>query len=462
MSIGDITSEWPEASSGEAIRPHPSIARLARWLLKLFFSRIEVQGLEHVPTGQPLVFVANHVNSLVDGALLLAFMPSPPRLLGTSELWDMAILKPFLRWAAAIPVYRRHVEGFDPGKNQDTFARCYEVLAAGGCIGLLPEGTSHNEPALVPIKTGVSRIVLGAEQKFGPLETRIVPAGFTFEDRTAFRSAALVQVGEAIDPAAELATYEADSRASVKALTGRVAEALKTVTLNFPSWEEADVIEQAADIYQRAVLDSRSAPLSERVALRRAFIEGYKSLKDERPREVERVVEAVRLYASELRKHRLDDELVAARYTRAEIVRFTIRSLWLLLIRGPLGLIGIVMHWIPFQAAALAAKRLAGTTDRIATYKILASMVFYLLTWISAAAVGALWGLPTALLALFFGPLTGGFALRLYLRSKLFRRRARGYLLMRSRNPWVAELRDHRQRAVTVINGLVELTSGRD
>ncbi len=429
-------------------------------MLRVFYSKIEVLGLDNIPEGKPLVFVANHVNSLVDGALLLALMPSPPRMLGTSELWDMAILRPFLRWAAAIPVYRRQVEGFDPGKNQDTFARCYEVLAAGGHIGILPEGTSHNEPALVPIKTGVSRIVLGAEARFGPLETCIVPVGLTFEERTAFRSAVLVEVGDAIDPGIEIADHGVDSRAAVQALTARVEGALKAVTLNFPSWEAADVIEQAADIYQRSVLDSRSAPLSARVALRRRFIDGYNTLEDNHPQAIKHVVTAVRQYATELGKHQLSDDQVVAHYTAAEVVRFILLSLWLVLVRVPLGLIGIVVHWIPFKAASLAAKRLSGTTDRVATYKILASMVFYLLTWIGTAAlVNLYWGFSASLLALVAGPLTGGVALRLYLRSKLLWQQVRGYLLIRSRKPSVTELRHRRQAAVTAINKLVEFYS---
>ena len=85
----------------EAASPHPSIATLARFLVRTFYGRVEVQGLELIPRDRPLIYVANHVNSLIDGALLLAYMPQPPRLLGTSELWDIPILKPLLAWAAA-------------------------------------------------------------------------------------------------------------------------------------------------------------------------------------------------------------------------------------------------------------------------------------------------------------------------------------------------------------------------
>lgn len=458
MSSEPQTLEPPlergQPPGSEATSPHPTIAILARWMLKLFYGSLEVRGLDQVPTGRPLVLAANHVNSLVDGALLLACMPSPPRLLGTSELWNMPILKPFLAWAAAIPVYRRSVKGFDPSKNQDTFARCHEVLAAGGHIGILPEGTSHNEPALVRIRTGVSRIVLEAEAKFGPLGTRIVPVGFTFEDRTEFRSAALVQIGEPIDPVVEMADYREQPREAVKALTERVRQALESLTLNFRSWEDVDLIERAAEIYQRP--SSGSPPLSGRVEMRRAFITGYAALQAERPAEVEPVAKAVRRYDALLREHRLTDAQIAATYPPDEVLRFTLRSLWLLLVRLPLGLAGMVLHWLPFQAASLAAKKLSGTPDRLATYKILGSMVFYLVTWVATAmAAGWLWGWPAALLALVLAPASGGVALRLYLRGRLFWNRARGFFLMRSRKPFIAELRRLRGEAERAIEELV-------
>ena len=441
---------------GEEPAPHPSVVSLARLVLRIFYRKIEIQGLEKVPRDVPLVFVANHVNSLVDPTLLIAYMPAPPRFLATSELWQNPILKPFLLWAAAIPVYRRQVEGFDPEKNRRTFERCHEVLAAGGHIGILPEGTSHNEPALVQLRTGVGRIVLEAEGRFKGLATRVVPVGFTFEDRGRFRSTALVQIGDAIDPAPQIESYAAHPRAAVKALVERIREALVGLTLNFSSWEEADLIERAAEIYQRPATAAPPIPLSQRVELRRAFIDGYRKLSTEHPERVEKVAASVRRYEELLRHQRLLDEQVAATYPPAVIARFTLRSLWLLLIRLPLGLVGTLVHWLPFQAASWVARRWPETGDLKATYKVVASMVFYPLTWL-ALAIGAgwIWNLPAGFVILVLGPWSAGVALRLTLRSRLFWSRARGFLLLRSGKASIAELRRSRQEALQAIRRLV-------
>src|SRR5207247_683798 len=73
-------------------------------------------------------------------------------------------------------------------RNLETFARCRSLLARGGTIALFPEGSSHNEPAPLPLKTGAARIALEAEDEHGPLGMRVVPVGLVYEDKERFRS----------------------------------------------------------------------------------------------------------------------------------------------------------------------------------------------------------------------------------------------------------------------------------
>jgi len=42
------------------------------------------------------------------------------------------------------------------------FVAARQLLAKGGTIGICPEGVSHDEPGLRPIKTGAARISLAA------------------------------------------------------------------------------------------------------------------------------------------------------------------------------------------------------------------------------------------------------------------------------------------------------------
>lgn len=439
------------------------LALFARTLLAVFFRRVEVVGAERIPQGRPMVLVGNHVNSLFDPALLLGFLPVAPRFLAKSTLWKHPVVRPFIELAAAIPVFRRQDEGVDPAKNAETFTRCHEVLRDGGAIAIFPEGRSHDEPALVPLKTGVSRIVLEAESKYGGIGSCIVPVGLTFDDKTRFRSRALVHVGEPIEPAPEIALYEGDPDGAVRSLTARVHQGLAAVTLNFPSWEEARLIRQAAEIYSRPVDHGPAErPLKVSFPLQQDFIEGYHRLQAKSPEKVAAAAAAMRGYHEDLKELRLEDAQVASLYPAGLVFRFLAKSLLLLAIFLPLGLIGTLINFLPYHLAGLGAKSASPTPDTLATYKLFASLFLYPLTWLLLAYLafqqaGPSAGPWAALAAFAAGPITGLFAVRYHQRQDYFLRQVRAFLLLRSGQLSVAELKEKREKVLEAIRGLVEI-----
>ena len=436
---------------------------LARWVLGVFFRRIELVGADRIPKGRPLMVVANHVNGLVDAAVLLAALPLRPRFLAKSTLWSHPVVRPFLDLAAAIPVFRRQDEGVDTSMNADMFAACHEVLRAGGAIAIFPEGKSHNEPALVPLKTGVSRIVLEAEDKYrtpdSRIESRIVPVGLTFDDKGRFRSRVLVHVGEPLDPGEELELYASDPREAVRRLTGRVRDALEEVTLNFPSWEEARLIERAAEIFGRPATElPAEESLGERFELRRGFIEGYERLREVSGAEVERVAAAVREYDERLEDYRLNDAQVASSYPAGAVVAFVLKSLGLMAVRAPLAVLGLLANFVPYQVVGFLARRFARSPDEGASYKVLGAILVYPVTWfLLALGAGLAWGLWPALLALVAAPVCGKFALHFVERRRYFQRHARAYLVLKSGRRGILELRSLRASVLSAVEGLAKV-----
>src|SRR3989442_7540506 len=160
-------------------------------VLRVFFRRIEVSGSAHVPARGPVMFVLNHPNGLVDPAFLLCLAPRRVSFLAKAPLFRMPVIGFFCRAFDAIPVSRRQDAGFDPAQNRQTFGVARAVLASGGAIGVFPEGASHSEAKLRPLKTGAARIALGAAAAL-PTDARmqIVPAGLYYRAKRVFRSAA--------------------------------------------------------------------------------------------------------------------------------------------------------------------------------------------------------------------------------------------------------------------------------
>ena len=172
------------------------IRALVRALLSVFYRRIDVAGLEHVPANAPLIVAANHGNGLVDPMLLLAALPRSLRPLAKSGLFRHPIIAPFLKLARALPVHRRQDTGGDTSGNVEMFRAVSEALGRGEAILIFPEGVSQPEPVLMPLRTGVARMVLGTEGAAGVPATTLLPVGLVFHDPGTFRSGwALVLVG---------------------------------------------------------------------------------------------------------------------------------------------------------------------------------------------------------------------------------------------------------------------------
>lgn len=437
-------------------RPPEALAALARLVLRIFYQRVEVAGEENVPEGGPLLLVANHVNGLVDPVLVLGTLPARPSFLAKSTLWKIPVLNQLLDLAGAIPVYRRQDQGVDPSRNAETFARCYEALAAGGAIALFPEGTSHSHPALQPLKTGAARIVLEAERRFGPLSTRIVPVGLLFDAKGRFRSRALVQVGEPFDPAPEVARYNAAGGAeddddlgaeAVRALTARIDEALRAVTVNYASWDEARLIARAADLFARPELDApRMRSLEEGFALRRAFLQGARELQQSDPERLAALAEEVRAYDRLLRAFDLRDDQVAARYLPQPVLRFVGTTLLRLLIHLPLAAVGTALNLLPYGIVRLIARKARDQPDQQATLKVFPGLVAYPVLWLlEALAIGWQWGAGWGVLAFLLALPSGYAALIFHERRLIFWREARAFLLLRTRGRVAQELRSRRE-----------------
>ncbi|MFL6196250.1 MAG: lysophospholipid acyltransferase family protein [Thermoanaerobaculia bacterium] len=441
------------------IRPAPVLIRFFRLVLRAFFREIEVAGEERIPAGRPLVLIANHVNGLIDPLLLLSPLPVHPLFLAKATLWKFPFLVPLLELAGAIPIHRRTDKGSDPTKNAEAFERCHELLAEGAAIALFPEGKSHSEPSLQPLKTGAARIVLEASRRYPGLDVRIVPVGLLFDSKEAFRSRALVQVGEPIDPAPQLGLPE---REAVHELTERMDEGLKEVTLNYETWEDARLIARAADLYRtRAPELPTRGRLSEGIAFRRAFLEGYLDLRNRHPEKVAAAAGCVREYDDLLRAFSLRDDQVGAAYPPSPVLRFVVRSLARLLIHLPLAAVGTILNYPLYRLVGAIVKRATRQPDQIATYKVLGAFLLFPFAWIAegwlaAHFLGSPWaGLAVTLAA----PLTGYIALLFHDRRAIFWHEARAYLLLRTRRRLASELKDRREAVLRQIEELAALNA---
>src|ERR1041384_2930982 len=152
-----------------------------------------------VPRACACLFVLNPPNALVDPVFLLCFAPRRVSFLAKSPLFRMPVVGLLIRALDSIPVYRKQDETGDTAAlNRKTFERSAELLRRGGTIAVCPEGVSHNEPYLLPLKTGAAPIALGAASAMRR-GVYVVPAGLYYTAKTSFRSGALLAFGAPVE-----------------------------------------------------------------------------------------------------------------------------------------------------------------------------------------------------------------------------------------------------------------------
>ena len=422
------------------------LQRLLRLLLRIFFRRIEVAGRERVPPRGPVLFLINHPNALIDPLFLLCFAPRRVSMLGKAPLFHMPVIGWFARTLEAIPVHRRQDEGADLSGNRETFAAARALLQRGGTIAIAPEGTSHSDPRLRPLKTGAARIALGA----APAEPiQLVPAGLHYTAKGMFRSSALLYFGEPfVAPRMVLPPDGEPLQEAVLELTARIEGALAEVTLQADAHEALELVARAERILSASGALGSSPVLAEQFTLRRRLLDGYTRLRQVAPARLERLKNEVERLDDELNRARIDPRDVSPdHYTMGTVLAATGVFAAQLLTLIPVALPGILLHYPAYWLVGRLSRRVARThDDTLATVKMLAGALLFPLTWVLASLmVGSRLGWPIGVAALLFAPVTGYAGLRLAERFDRFVGAARAlgwYLFARRRFARLVQARE--------------------
>lgn len=205
------------------------IQRLAHWLggiaLHWFYSDVKVIGEDRIPSRGPILVAMNHQNALIDALLALGIVPRDLRITAKATLGNTPPGALLMRAVGIIPLHRKvdNPGSPDPVRNRGAFEAIIEELSRGGAVLVFPEGKSHNEPDIAPLKTGLARAALRARES-GVGGIKIIPIGITFENKAEPGTEVLAHVGDPIEMDNWL---DSDPRQ----LTETVAERLRAVSL---------------------------------------------------------------------------------------------------------------------------------------------------------------------------------------------------------------------------------------
>lgn len=410
-----------------------------RVAVRWFYRRVEVEGLERIPARGAVILAANHNNALVDALVVGAHVPRPVRLTAKATLLEHPLTRVVVHAVGIVPLrraadeQRRHGNAAS-GRNEGAFDAIVRTLAGDGQILIFPEGISHSEPTLAPLRTGCARMALQALDAGVP-EVTIVPIGLTFEAKGRPRSRVLLTVGTPIP-----ATSVAAATDRVRDLTLRIESGLRDVTLNFPSHDAAAQVLDVSHTLSRLFhstrpLEAGGTALAETVRVARQVDAIRRVLPDAdtmTTAEVSSFLERLEAWQGRARTLGVPPDEVDMRTTVGSGGGFVVRKGLPLLVAAPLAWWGRLNHLVPLRLALWIGRVTSRNPDEPAMHTLVGGFVLVLLLYLVLALVTAQrWGWPWALLYLVSLPATASLDFWLTDRWRAFRRRARGYLALR-------------------------------
>ncbi|RIL07752.1 MAG: 1-acyl-sn-glycerol-3-phosphate acyltransferase [Proteobacteria bacterium] len=148
-----------------------------RWIVRSFGVRIELQGIENVPTHAPVILMSNH-QSLCDIAAIVLTLPESVnwRFVAKRELTRVPIFGQVLVASGHIIIDRG-----DRAKAVASLQRAAERIRAGTTVIVFPEGTRSPDGHLRHFKSGPFHLALEAQVPIVPVTVsgsqRITPKG---------------------------------------------------------------------------------------------------------------------------------------------------------------------------------------------------------------------------------------------------------------------------------------------
>lgn len=379
-------------------------------LVHAFFRSVEVTGDENVPRDRGGVLVAWHPNGLVDPSVLTATFPGRVVFGAKHGLFKWPLFGRIMRAFGAVPIYRAHDdprlgEEARRAANQASLSALAARIADGAFAALFPEGISHDEPFLAPVKTGAARLYLEARNATPPhmRPPVILPVGLHYDEKRLFRSQALVWFYPPLELPPELERVAVPGRArqwseeEVRTLTRAIEQALIAAVHPTEDWETHRLINRVrklvrAERAHRAGEASDKPTFAEKVSGFARVQRGYYERLESHPEKAAELRWRVRAYDEYMTALGLDDHELDADppdLSLRLLLRTALQGIFVFVVLPPVLLLGYLVNGFPALIVYATSRLLAKEPTVVATHKLIVGSVVFPLTWIAVIVFGA-------------------------------------------------------------------------
>ncbi len=225
--------------------------RMFRIVLRIFYRRAFVTGLENFPKNKPVILAVNHPNSFLDAIIASVFTTKPLYFLARGDVFKNKVISAVLNSMHLIPIYRRLESRNNHEKNQATFERCHKMLGKNKAILIFPEGIcTTNKRLRTPFRKGIARIAFGTLDSFPEKDVIILPVGVNYTRYSRFRSEIMVDIGPGISAKDYYDLYKKDPGKALYDLTQDTEKGMRNTLVVLDDLKKSNFAEQWLDFYR--------------------------------------------------------------------------------------------------------------------------------------------------------------------------------------------------------------------
>lgn len=340
---------------------------LMRITVRVFFRSVTIHNRELIPEKGPLMLLANHPSTFMDPIVIATMLNRKVFFLAKGELFKSAFAKWLLPKFNMIPVYRKQDDPNQMSKNQDTFKKCFEHLEKGGAILMFPEGISITERKLRPIKTGASRIVLGAEERNGfQLDCHIVTIGLNYTDPHKFNRDLLINVDSPIKVSDYKEIYEKDTYKAAENLTEEIRLHLEKLIIAIEDEKSDQLVKDIETLYKYKLSKDLGISKDDKLSdfnITKNIIETVNYYIEKDIQRVETIRIRINRYFNDLNLLGLHDIDIAKNQKNSSLFKSNIQAVFTIIIGFPVYLYGLINNYLAFEIPGWIAKKISKSIE---------------------------------------------------------------------------------------------------
>jgi 1-acyl-sn-glycerol-3-phosphate acyltransferase len=170
----------------------------ANVIIRVFYRKIFITGLDNIPKDKPLLLVSNHPNGFLEPIIMACTFPIDLHFLVRGDLFEKKSLRWLLVATNQIPIYRFRDGMAALRNNQKTIGKTIEILQQNKAVIIFAEGSTNGDYFVRELKKGMARMAFQCIDGKPDLDLHILPVGIVFAKSEDPGTEVMLNVGKPI------------------------------------------------------------------------------------------------------------------------------------------------------------------------------------------------------------------------------------------------------------------------